>query len=97
MCTVGPARVVPRTFHIWLCAQSGQLVGYQKLSQNSHTEKVQLKFMAPKEGTVQYEIHCLCSAYIGADKKVRGRAHAARVRACTYLPLSHPTPFARRC
>ena len=32
--------------------------------------QVALKFLAPKEGTVQYEIHCLCSAYLGADKKV---------------------------
>ena len=50
--------------------KSNKLVGYQKLSQNSRIEKVQLKFLAPKEGTVQYEIHCLCSAYLGADKKV---------------------------
>jgi len=47
-----------------------RLVGYQKLSQNTRYETVQLKFLAPKEGTVQYEIHCLCSAYLGADKKV---------------------------
>mmetsp|Transcript_13762 Transcript_13762/g.35425 ORF Transcript_13762/g.35425 Transcript_13762/m.35425 type:complete len:779 (+) Transcript_13762:124-2460(+) len=46
-----------------------RLIGYQKLTQNSRKEKVQLKFLAPKEGTVQYEIHCLCSAYVGADKK----------------------------
>uniref|UniRef100_A0A7S4BDZ6 J domain-containing protein n=1 Tax=Chrysotila carterae TaxID=13221 RepID=A0A7S4BDZ6_CHRCT len=50
--------------------KSNKLVGYQKLSQNSRFEKVQLKFLAPKEGVVNYEIHCLCSAYIGADKKV---------------------------
>jgi translocation protein SEC63 len=47
-----------------------RLVGYQKLTQNTRFEKVALKFLAPKEGTVQYEIHCLCSAYLGADKKV---------------------------
>jgi len=46
-----------------------RLIGYQKLTQNTRHEKIQLKFLAPKEGTVQYEIHCLCSAYIGADKK----------------------------
>jgi len=46
-----------------------RLIGYQKLTQNSRKEKVQLKFLAPKEGTVQYEIHCMCSAYVGADKK----------------------------
>jgi len=46
-----------------------RLVGYQKLTQNTRYEKVTLKFLAPKEGTVQYEIHCLCSAYLGADKK----------------------------
>jgi len=50
--------------------KSNKLVGYQKLSQNSRIEKVQLKFLAPNEGTVQYEIHAMCSAYIGADKKV---------------------------
>jgi len=46
-----------------------RLIGYQKLTQNTRHEKVQLKFLAPKEGTVQYEIHCLCSTYLGADKK----------------------------
>ena len=50
-----------------LCSQ---LVGYQKLTQNTRYEKVALKFLAPKEGTVQYEIHAMCSAYLGADKKV---------------------------
>jgi len=50
--------------------KTNRLIGYQKLSQNTRFEKVQLKFLAPKEGTVQYEIHCLCSAYLGADKKV---------------------------
>jgi len=50
--------------------KSNKLVGYQKLSQNSRFEKVQLKFLAPKEGVVQYEIHAMCSAYMGADKKV---------------------------
>jgi len=50
--------------------KSNKLVGYQKLSQNSRFEKVQLKFLAPKEGVVHYEIHCLCSAYLGVDKKV---------------------------
>jgi len=50
--------------------KSNKLVGYQKLSQNSRFEKVQLKFLAPKEGVVQYEIHAMCSAYLGADKKV---------------------------
>merc|ERR1719152_324117 len=49
--------------------KTGRLIGYQKLSQNTRYEKVNLKFLAPKEGTVQYEIHCLCSAYLGADKK----------------------------
>jgi translocation protein SEC63 len=51
-------------------AKSNKLVGYQKLNQNSRFEKVQLKFLAPKEGAVHYEIHCMCSAYMGADKKV---------------------------
>jgi len=46
-----------------------RLIGYQKLTQNTRKEKVQLKFLAPKEGTVQYEIHAMCSAYVGADKK----------------------------
>ena len=50
--------------------KSNKLVGYQKLSQNSRFEKVQLKFLAPREGLVAYEIHCLCSAYLGCDKKV---------------------------
>jgi len=50
--------------------KTNRLVGYQKLTQNTRYEKVMLKFLAPKEGTVQYEIHCLCSAYLGADKKV---------------------------
>jgi len=50
--------------------KTSRLIGYQKLTQNTRFEKVQLKFLAPKEGIVQYEIHCLCSAYIGADKKV---------------------------
>jgi len=50
--------------------KSNKLVGYQKLSQNARFEKVQLKFLAPKEGIVHYEIHCMCSAYLGADKKV---------------------------
>eukprot|EP00316_Scyphosphaera_apsteinii_P011534 CAMPEP_0119309462 /NCGR_PEP_ID=MMETSP1333-20130426/15782_1 /TAXON_ID=418940 /ORGANISM="Scyphosphaera apsteinii, Strain RCC1455" /LENGTH=690 /DNA_ID=CAMNT_0007313449 /DNA_START=288 /DNA_END=2360 /DNA_ORIENTATION=+ len=50
--------------------KSNKLVGYQKLSQNSRFEKVQLKFLAPKEGVVHYEIHAMCSAYLGADKKV---------------------------
>ncbi|KAL3900026.1 MAG: hypothetical protein SGPRY_012536, partial [Prymnesium sp.] len=50
--------------------KTNRLIGYQKLSQNTRFEKIQLKFLAPKEGTVQYEIHCLCSAYMGADKKV---------------------------
>jgi len=50
--------------------KTNRLVGFQKLSQNTRYEKVNLKFLAPKEGTVQYEIHCLCSAYLGADKKV---------------------------
>jgi len=50
--------------------KTNRLVGYQKLTQNTRYEKVALKFLAPKEGTVQYEIHCLCSAYLGADKKV---------------------------
>ena len=31
---------------------------------------MQLKFLAPKEGAVHYEIHAMCSAYLGADKKV---------------------------
>ena len=31
---------------------------------------MQLKFLAPNEGTVQYEIHAICSAYLGADKKI---------------------------
>ena len=53
--------------------KSNKLVGYQKLSQNSRFEKVALKFLAPKEGVVHYEIHCLCSAYLGLDKKVRRR------------------------
>lgn len=47
-----------------------KLVGYQKLSQNTRTEKVQLKFLAPNEGTVNYEVHAICSSYLGADKKV---------------------------
>ena len=51
--------------------QANKLVGYQKLTQNSRYEKVQLKFLAPKEGMVHYEIHAMCSAYLGADKKVR--------------------------
>jgi translocation protein SEC63 len=50
--------------------KSNKLVGYQKLSQNTRSEKVQLKFLAPNEGTVQYEIHAICSAYLGADKKI---------------------------
>jgi len=50
--------------------KTGRLIGYQKLTQNTRYEKVNLKFLAPKEGIVQYEIHCLCSAYLGADKKV---------------------------
>merc|ERR1719238_2200266 len=50
--------------------KTSRLIGYQKLTQNTRYEKVNLKFLAPKEGTVQYEIHCLCSAYLGADKKV---------------------------
>jgi len=50
--------------------KSNKLVGYQKLSQNTRSEKVQLKFLAPNEGTVQYEIHAVCSAYLGADKKI---------------------------
>jgi len=50
--------------------KTNRLIGYQKLSQNTRFEKVNLKFLAPKEGTIQYEIHCLCSAYLGADKKV---------------------------
>merc|ERR1719247_295869 len=50
--------------------KTSRLVGYQKLTQNARYEKVALKFLAPKEGTVQYEIHALCSAYLGADKKV---------------------------
>jgi len=50
--------------------KSNKLVGYQKLSQNTRKEKVQLKFLAPSEGTVQYEIHAICSAYLGADKKI---------------------------
>jgi hypothetical protein len=50
--------------------KSNKMVGYQKLSQNSRYEKVQLKFLAPREGVVHYEIHCLCSAYLGCDKKV---------------------------
>ncbi|KAL1522354.1 hypothetical protein AB1Y20_017346 [Prymnesium parvum] len=50
--------------------KTNRLIGYQKLSQNTRFEKIQLKFLAPKEGTVQYEIHCLCSSYLGADKKV---------------------------
>jgi len=50
--------------------KTNRLVGYQKLTQNTRYEKVALKFLAPKEGTVQYEIHCLCSAYLGADRKV---------------------------
>jgi len=49
--------------------KTSRLVGYQKLTQNTRYEKVALKFLAPKEGTVQYEIHCMCSAYLGADKK----------------------------
>mmetsp|Transcript_2806 Transcript_2806/g.9488 ORF Transcript_2806/g.9488 Transcript_2806/m.9488 type:complete len:645 (-) Transcript_2806:727-2661(-) len=50
--------------------KSNKLVGSQKLSQNSRFEKVQLKFLAPREGVVHYEIHCVCSAYLGCDKKV---------------------------
>jgi len=50
--------------------KSNKLVGYQKLTQNTRREKVQLKFLAPSEGTVQYEIHAICSAYLGADKKI---------------------------
>ena len=50
--------------------KSNKLVAYQKLSQHSRFERVQLKFLAPKEGTVHYEIHCICSAYLGVDKKV---------------------------
>jgi hypothetical protein len=50
--------------------KANKLVGYQKLSQNSRFETVNLKFLAPKEGTVVYEIHCLCSGYLGCDKKV---------------------------
>ena len=46
-----------------------RLIGYQKLTQNTRKEKVQLKFLAQKEGTLQYDIHCMCSAYVGADKK----------------------------
>lgn len=61
--------------------KTSRLIGYQKLTQNTRFEKVQLKFLAPKEGIVQYEIHCLCSAYIGADKKVRaGAAERQRAR-----------------
>jgi len=65
--------------------KTGRLIGYQKLTQNTRYEKVQLKFLAPKEGTVQYEIHCLCSAYMGADKKVLmkktiGKKKVAEVR-----------------
>ncbi len=50
--------------------KANKLVGYNKLTQHSRFERVQLKFLAPKEGVVHYEIHCLCSAYLGADKKV---------------------------
>ena len=50
--------------------KTNRLVGYQKLTQNTRFEKVQLKFLAPKEGVVHYEIHALCSSYLGADKKV---------------------------
>ena len=32
--------------------------------------QVQLKFLAPNEGTVNYEVHAICSSYLGADKKV---------------------------
>merc|ERR1719217_1869966 len=49
--------------------KTNRLIGYQKLTQNTRYEKVNLKFLAPKEGTVQYEIHALCSASLGADKK----------------------------
>ena len=50
--------------------KTSRLIGYQKLTQNTRYETVNLKFLAPKEGTVQYEIHAMCSAYLGADKKV---------------------------
>eukprot|EP00325_Prymnesiales_sp_UTEX-LB-985_P028619 CAMPEP_0174719936 /NCGR_PEP_ID=MMETSP1094-20130205/32377_1 /TAXON_ID=156173 /ORGANISM="Chrysochromulina brevifilum, Strain UTEX LB 985" /LENGTH=780 /DNA_ID=CAMNT_0015920341 /DNA_START=71 /DNA_END=2413 /DNA_ORIENTATION=- len=47
-----------------------RLLAYQKLTQNTRHEKVQLKFLAPKGvSTVQFEIVCTCSTYLGADKK----------------------------
>jgi hypothetical protein len=57
-----------------------RLIGYQKLTQNTRYEKVQLKFLAPKEGTVQYEIHCMCSAYLGADRKKLVKKSIAKKR-----------------
>jgi preprotein translocase subunit Sec63 len=50
--------------------KTNKLIGYQKLTQNTRYEKVALKFLAPKEGVLQYDIHCLCSSYLGCDKKV---------------------------
>ena len=41
----------------------------KRLSQNTRYETVDLKFLAPKD-SVQYDVHVLCSAYVGADKKV---------------------------
>ena len=76
--------------------KTNRLVGYQKLTQNTRYEKVMLKFLAPKEGTVQYEIHCLCSAYLGADKKVRG-AYLRSVPLARRLTLGPDASVRRLC
>ena len=72
-----------------------KLVGYQKLSQNTRKEKVQLKFLAPNEGTVNYEVHAICSSYLGADKKVRmttTEPYPSHPLALTPTPTPTPTP-----
>ena len=46
-----------------------RLIDVKRLSQNTRYETVDLKFLAPKD-SVQYDVHVLCSAYVGADKKV---------------------------
>ena len=68
-----------------------RLIGYQKLTQNTRKEKVQLKFLAPKEGTVQYEIHAMCSAYVGADKKKLMKKTVQKKREEASAPLECPS------
>lgn len=51
-------------------SKSNKLIHHMKLLTHNAVESVALKFLAPKEGTYQYEVLVKNSAYVGADKKL---------------------------